>query len=87
MRKKGRAAAVAAAPAVCVRTDSNGFVRCRVCGCTEVDPCNPPCGWAEGDLCTGCRDAAEAVVEWRLGARRANKAALLREVERRIGEP
>ncbi|TMJ19003.1 MAG: hypothetical protein E6G92_04105 [Alphaproteobacteria bacterium] len=27
---------------------------CRVCGCTWCDPCDPPCSWAEIDLCTAC---------------------------------
>lgn len=27
---------------------------CRVCGCTEYDPCEDVCGWAEPDLCTSC---------------------------------
>lgn len=31
---------------------------CRVCGCSENDPCLSEngwaCGWAENDLCTGC---------------------------------
>ena len=32
---------------------------CRVCGCTEHDPClheiKGPCWWAEGDLCSHCK--------------------------------
>lgn len=27
---------------------------CRVCGCSEYDPCEDVCGWAEDDLCTAC---------------------------------
>lgn len=27
---------------------------CRECGCSDVWPCEPPCGWAEEDLCTAC---------------------------------
>ena len=27
---------------------------CRVCKCSHTDPCDPPCGWAEEDLCTAC---------------------------------
>jgi len=27
---------------------------CRVCGCTEYEPCEPPCGWADEELCTAC---------------------------------
>ena len=32
---------------------------CRVCGCSEFDPCREGCGWSEDDLCTACK-AAEA---------------------------
>ncbi len=27
---------------------------CRVCLCSEYDPCDEGCGWAEPDLCTSC---------------------------------
>lgn len=27
---------------------------CRACGCTNDRACNPPCAWAEPDLCTAC---------------------------------
>lgn len=29
---------------------------CRWCGCTEYEPCEPPCGWANRPqtLCTSC---------------------------------
>ena len=27
---------------------------CRVCGCTELAACYPPCFWAEPDLCSAC---------------------------------
>ena len=33
---------------------SRGEPRCRVCHCTELEPCEPPCGWHESDLCTAC---------------------------------
>jgi hypothetical protein len=26
--------------------------RCRVCGCTDDDACQPPCWWVEPDLCS-----------------------------------
>ena len=74
-RKRLQAQAVQHEP----RTDSNGFVRCRVCGCTEIDACPAGCGWADGDLCTVCFEAAEALREWRENSRRANLTALLRE--------
>lgn len=69
-----------------IRHDAKGFIRCRVCGCTEVDACNPPCGWVPGeaDLCTGCHQAAAAIAEWKGGARLANMSALMREVDRII---
>ncbi len=69
-----------------IKLDRNGFVRCRVCGCTEEDACSPPCGWAEDDLCTTCATAAEALAKWMEEARRPNRAALEREVERRVGQ-
>jgi hypothetical protein len=50
-----------------------------VCGCTEFEPCEPPCGWAEVNLCTGCLEAAHALARWQEGSHRANMAALLRE--------
>ena len=33
---------------------------CRSCGCTWCDPCDPPCSWAEADLCTACVSKAPA---------------------------
>jgi hypothetical protein len=76
-----------------VRHDRDGFVRCRVCGCTEIDACNPPCLWVRPpqgpieDLCTTCQRAAEALVYWMDEARRAPMAALLREVKRQQERP
>lgn len=38
----------------------DGFegARCRLCGCTEIDPCDDgeygPCGWYAPELCTAC---------------------------------
>ena len=33
-------------------------MRCRICGCTDDDPCvnslGHACGWADDDLCTFC---------------------------------
>ena len=34
---------------------------CKVCGCSEYDPCWDgwaACHWVAPDLCSGCRDAA-----------------------------
>ncbi len=64
--------------------DRNGLVRCRVCNCTEERACDPPCAWADRDLCTLCNDAVLELVKWLRGAYRTNKAALLREVARRM---
>jgi len=36
--------------------DTSGW-RCRVCGCTDYDPCitdEGPCSWVEKDLCSAC---------------------------------
>jgi predicted Fe-S protein YdhL (DUF1289 family) len=66
------------------RRDRDGLIRCRVCGCTERDACDPPCSWVEDDLCSGCHDAVSAIAIWQLGARRNNRTALLREVETRL---
>jgi hypothetical protein len=65
-----------------IKVDRDGLVRCRVCGCTERNPCEPPCAWQEVDLCTFCAEAASVLAEWMEGAHRANKSALWREVER-----
>jgi hypothetical protein len=67
---------------VTIRTDANGFIRCRVCGCTEIDACDPPCSWIEEDLCSGCAEAVHAMANWAEGARRPNLAGLLREFKR-----
>ena len=37
--------------------DSDPDMKCRVCGCTYFNPCNPPCGWAEPHLCTTCEES------------------------------
>ncbi len=55
--------------------------RCRVCGCTEREPCNSCCGRVV-DLCTTCAEAARALAVWKENARHPNMAALLREVDR-----
>jgi hypothetical protein len=53
--------------------------RCRVCGCTEREPCNPPCSWALPGLCSVCALAATVLGEWHEVAHRPNIAALLIE--------
>lgn len=69
-----------------VKRDRDGLIRCRVCGCTEVDPCFPPCSWVQGqpDLCSTCAVAVSTLVAWHSEARRANLAALLRELARNM---
>ena len=54
-------------------------MKCRVCKCTYEQPCNPPCAWAEPELCTTCRDAACAVAEWMAAGHRPSVSALIRE--------
>jgi hypothetical protein len=29
---------------------------CRVCGCTDDDPCDEGCEWVEDDLCSACAE-------------------------------
>ena len=63
--------------------DHNGTTReprCRVCGCSEREPCEPPCGWDQPGLCTGCAITIDALAEWLRGAHRVKWAALWREV-------
>lgn len=69
-----------------LRHDRDGLIRCRVCGCTDREPCAPPCSWAEGeaDLCSTCAAAACVLVSWREGAHRPSWAALKREVDGEI---
>ncbi len=71
-----------------MKFDRHGNVRCRVCGCTDYEPCNPPCAWYKNaDLCTTCAAAARDLMNWRRqlaawreAALRPNLAALTREV-------
>jgi len=37
--------------------------RCRWCRCTEGEPCEPPCGWANraATLCTACAALDQAM--------------------------
>jgi hypothetical protein len=64
-----------------IKTDRNGFVRCRMCGCTEIEACDPPCGWepGEGDLCTTCADVMRAMLHWFRAGHHPTKTSLLRE--------
>jgi hypothetical protein len=65
-----------------IKTDRHGFVRCRVCGCTEIDACANGCGWVDEDLCITCNNAVLAVGDWMENARRPTWAGLRREVDR-----
>jgi len=56
--------------------------KCRVCRCTQLEPCNPPCCWAEPDLCSTCATTAGILAEWHLSALRPNRTALWKEAER-----
>jgi hypothetical protein len=43
--------------------------KCRVCGCTDENPCLNGCSWVltkqgKEDLCSTCLEAAHAVAEW-----------------------
>ena len=39
---------------------------CRVCRCTDAEPCRAGCAWINpyADLCTTCDALAEALVDW-----------------------
>ncbi len=58
--------------------------RCRVCRCTEREPCEPPCEWSEADLCSSCSDTIATVADWLSGAHKPNQSALLREAAARL---
>ena len=66
-------------------------MKCKVCGCTEKDPCQDyrgkACGWSdiEPNLCTACEDEADALVEWAMGSFRRNVGALMRVFKERLG--
>lgn len=66
------------------KTDRAGFIKCRVCSCTQRQACNPPCGWEPGekDLCTTCAEVLRAMAEWFNAAHQPNTITLVREFER-----
>jgi hypothetical protein len=68
---------------VVLRHDRDGYIRCRVCSCTEREACNPPCSWVEGeaDLCSNCLAAVLVVTCWLEGAHHPSLSALKREAE------
>jgi hypothetical protein len=57
------------------------LMRCRVCQCTEMEACYPPCSWepGEAELCSNCAEAIRAVRRWLSGGLRPSWAALRRE--------
>ncbi len=61
----------------------SGLASCRVCHCTEHQPCNPPCSWSEPDLCSSCDAAAIEVAalltDWADEAHEPRITELLRE--------
>jgi hypothetical protein len=65
-----------------LQTNTYGQVKCRVCGCTDRNPCNPPCNWVEEDLCSTCLEAAQAVLYWRQSALKPDRNALWMELNR-----
>jgi hypothetical protein len=65
-----------------IKVDRDGLMRCRMCSCTEREPCNPPCAWMDGDICDSCWFQAVALVDYFETAHRPNMRALLREVKR-----
>jgi hypothetical protein len=69
-----------------IRTDRHGFIRCRVCGCTEIDACENGCSWSKQDLCSTCASGAGAIADWFERTRGANWTRLWQAVEARQDE-
>jgi len=63
------------------------MMRCRVCKCSEREPCNPPCAWEAPGLCTTCAAAIAALVRWEEDALNARFAALVRAAKAYIDSP
>lgn len=38
--------------------------KCRICECTENDPCEGGCAWAEPNLCSTCASIQVLLVAW-----------------------
>ena len=56
-------------------------MKCRICGCTEDRPCEPPCSWAHGGkrgpLCSVCEEFIRSLrVYWESSG--ASKAGVAR---------
>jgi hypothetical protein len=65
-----------------LQTNTYGQVKCRVCGCTDRIPCNPPCNRVEEGLCSTCLEAARALLYWRQRAFKPGPNALWMELNR-----
>jgi hypothetical protein len=57
--------------------------RCRLCRCSEREPCNPPCGWDCEDrtLCTNCGLVLNVIANWLISAHRPSVSAMLRDAK------
>ena len=67
---------------ITLKINTYGQVKCRVCGCTDRHPCNPPCNWVEEGLCSTCLEAARALLYWRQRAFKPGPNALWMELNR-----
>jgi hypothetical protein len=49
---------------LCARleAESRGSRICKVCGCSELRPCDGGCSWVEFDLCSKCAEARSSDV-------------------------
>jgi hypothetical protein len=72
-----------------VATDRRGFVKCRVCGCTEDRACDPPCSWVDGeaDLCTTCGETLLQMRAWFEDCWKPSWRNLMKEAKRLVDEP
>jgi hypothetical protein len=70
-----------------VKRSADGLTRCRICGCTEIDACNPPCGWVEEGLCSTCWQAVAALLRHYDDSRKFNMAGIKREFDAEWREP
>jgi len=68
---------------------SNREIRCRGCGCTETRPCDPPCSWAEADLCSTCAAFKHQLIEFweQTGAPVSGLTRIYREVVEAMKRP
>ncbi len=61
---------------------TRGPARCRLCGCSDREPCLEGCSWVEGDLCSTCAVAIEALADYLRVAHRARPRKLIGEAYR-----